>query len=138
MKWDIQDHPKYTDWFDSLSKALQDKILIILEILEKEGPSLGRPHADTLEGSKYSNMKELRIQHGGNPCRILFAFDPERQGILLLGGDKTGNSRWYKENIPVADQRYTEHLTQLESRKKQHGYSPRTNGKTTQRKKGKN
>src|SRR6185312_3436893 len=72
------------------------------------------PPADTIKGSQYSNMKELRVQHEGRPYRILFAFDPRRTGLLLIGGDKTGNNRWYEEFVPKADAVFTEHLRELE------------------------
>ena len=73
-----------------------------------------RPHADLVMTSAYPNMKELRTQHEGRPYRTLFAFDPRRIAILLLGGDKTGNDRWYTEFVPRADKIYAEHLRQLE------------------------
>ena len=81
--------------------------------MRKLGPALGRPRVDTLEGSSIKNMKELRIQYKGEPWRILFAFDPKRQAILLVGGNKTGNRRWYKENIPIAERRYQNYLEKL-------------------------
>ena len=130
MKWKVTDHSKYTEWFESRGEDLQDKILEMVELLQQEGPMLGRPHADTLEGSTYPNMKELRVQHRGNPWRIIFAFDPERRGILLLGGNKAGNSNWYDKNIPIADKRYAEHLEQTK-RVNQNDNSRRTNGKVT-------
>jgi hypothetical protein len=89
----------------------------VLGILAEFGPGLGRPRVDTLEGSGFSNMKELRIQHQGEPWRILFAFDPKRQAILLVGGNKAGNKKWYKENIPIADKRYREYLETLKEEK---------------------
>jgi hypothetical protein len=83
-----------------------------VEILESAGPALGRPLVDTLKGSRLSNMKELR-PHGGH-LRVLFAFDPRRIAILLLGGDKSGRWKvWYAEAIPAADQLYEEHLAEL-------------------------
>jgi hypothetical protein len=83
--------------------------------LQEQGPNFKRPHADTLEGSSFPNMRELRIQHEGRPYRVLYAFDPRRVGILLLGGDKTGNPRWYQDFIPKADEIYRRHLRELES-----------------------
>lgn len=83
--------------------------------MQEQGPNLKRPHADTLEGSSFPNMRELRIQHEGRPYRVLYAFDPRRVGILLLGGDKTGNPRWYQDFIPKADEIYRRHLRELES-----------------------
>jgi hypothetical protein len=93
---------------------LQDEVLAIVKVLAESGPKLGRPRVDTLKGSAFNNMKELRIQYQGEPWRILFAFDPLRQAILLIGGNKSGNKRWYKENISLADQRYEQYLETLE------------------------
>jgi len=83
-------------------------------VLEEFGPTLTRPQADTVRGSKYPNMRELRIQHQGRPYRVLYAFDPRRVGVLLIGGDKTGNSRWYEEFVPKADKIYSQHLREIE------------------------
>jgi len=83
-------------------------------------------------------MKELRVQHKGEPWRIIFAFDPERKGILLLGGNKTGNARWYETNIPIADKRYSEHLEQLTTEEKQDDNPRRKNGKIAKSQKRKN
>jgi hypothetical protein len=83
---------------------------MVLDILEAQGASLSRPHVDTIKGSTFSNMKELRVQHDGNPYRLLFAFDPQRQAVLLLGGNKRGDKRWYDVNIPIADRRFAEYL----------------------------
>jgi hypothetical protein len=82
--------------------------------LQESGPALTRPQADTIHGSNYRNMRELRIQHRGRPYRVLYAFDPRRVGVLLIGGDKTGNSRWYEEFVPKADAIYTYHLGEIE------------------------
>ena len=78
------------------------------------GPSLGRPHADVVATSRHRNMKELRTQHAGRPLRTLFAFDPRRVAVLLIGGDKTGNDRWYDEFVPLADRIYADHLIAIE------------------------
>ncbi len=71
---------------------------------------MGRPYVDTVKGSAFTNMKELRVQHDGNPYRILFAFDPQRQAVLLIGGNKRGDKRWYEKSISVADKRFAEYL----------------------------
>ncbi|MBX3409955.1 MAG: type II toxin-antitoxin system RelE/ParE family toxin [Phycisphaeraceae bacterium] len=82
-------------------------------ILEAVGPGLGRPLVDTLKGSRHANMKELRTQHEGEPYRTLFAFDPRRCAILLIGGNKTGDKRFYNTFIPQADRLYDEHPAEL-------------------------
>jgi len=89
-------------------------ILAYWNTLALYGPKLGRPYADTIKGSKFTNMKELRVQFKGDPWRILFAFDPKRRSILLIGGNKRGDKRWYEKNIPIADARFEKHLKQME------------------------
>jgi hypothetical protein len=95
---------------NGLSENEQIDVDAKVHLLEELGPALGRPHADTVQGSRHANMKELRMQHAGRPYRVMFAFDPRRCAILLLGGDKTGNVRWYDESIPVADNLFDDHL----------------------------
>ena len=81
--------------------------------LEIKGTELGYPQSSGVHGSRHGNMRELRIQHRGRPYRVLYAFDPRRTAILLLGGDKTGNDRWYVKNVPIADDRYDTYLEEL-------------------------
>jgi hypothetical protein len=88
-------------------------IATCVELLESNGPGLGRPYVDTLNGSAYPNMKELRVQHQGRPYRILFAFDPRRNAYLILGGDKTGDKDWYVDAIRRADAIYAQHLKEI-------------------------
>ena len=114
MEWIIIFHPAFRDWLYEQEEEVQDSILAGLGLLKQEGPLLGRPYVDTLQGSQYPNLKELRVQHAGEPWRILFGFDPIRQAIILVGGNKTGDKRWYKKNIPIAEQRFTKHLETLE------------------------
>lgn len=83
-----------------------------VEALKRSGPELGRPTVDTIEGSRHSNMKELRA----GTIRVLFAFDPQRRAVLLLGGDKRGQKRWYKKAVHLADNLYDQHLTTLEEK----------------------
>ena len=83
-------------------------------LLQRFGPALRRPHSGVIAGSKHSHMKELIIQHAGRPYRVLYAFDPQRCALLLIGGDKTGDDRWYERFVPIADRLYDEHLAALE------------------------
>ncbi len=85
-----------------------------VNLLKQYGSTLGRPRVDSIKGSNFSNMKELRVQWKGQPWRILFAFDPKRRSILLVGGNKQGDKRWYQKNIPIADARFEKHLKQIE------------------------
>lgn len=96
-----------------ISESEQEDVAVKVKLLEKVGPALGRPHVDSLaKQSEYPNMKELRVAHAGDPYRVLFAFDPRRVAILLLGGRKA-DQKWYKTAIPAADKLYGEHLAQL-------------------------
>lgn len=85
----------------------------MVRLLQQHGPSLRRPYVGLIVTSKHQNMKELIIQHAGRPYRVLFAFDPRRCAMLLIGGDKTGNDRWYEEFVPQADKIYDDHLAEL-------------------------
>jgi len=98
-----------------MSEAVQDELAAALAPLRKFGPSLGRPDVDTLKGSKYANMKELRFKADGGVWRVAFAFNPLRNAILLVAGDKSGvsESKFYKRLIERADSRYKEHLDDL-------------------------
>jgi hypothetical protein len=111
--WNIEMTDEFFDWWSSLGESQQDALQASIELLEVEGPSLGRPHADSVKGSRHSNMKESRTQCGGKPLRSFFAFDPRRSAILLIGGDKTGNDRFYDKMIPVADALYDSYLEEL-------------------------
>lgn len=90
-----------------------ESIDAVVEALEQAGPALRRPYVGAIDGSRHANMKELVIQHAGDPYRVLFAFDPRRAAILLIGGNKTGDPGWYDRMIPVADTLYDEHLATL-------------------------
>lgn len=114
MTWAIEYTDQFESWWDTLPESEQDAIGAAVHALERDGPALGRPLVDTVSTSSYNNnnMKELRPL-GGN-IRILFAFDPRRTAILLIGGDKTNDWRgFYERMIPIADRLYTEHLDTL-------------------------
>jgi hypothetical protein len=109
--WDVEFTDQFGHWWETLSASEQQSIDAAVRVLEQHGPSLGRPLVDTVEGSRHANMKELRA----STIRVLFAFDPRRAAILLIGGDK--RNRWrefYKEAIQRSDQLYDEHLRELE------------------------
>ena len=114
FEWDVQLDEEFRVWLEGLDESLQDHILSRANSLRTSGPHLGRPYVDTVKGSVFANMKELRIKFRNEPWRILFAFDPEQSAILLLGGNKQGDKRWYKKNIPIAEARFRRHLKQLE------------------------
>jgi hypothetical protein len=109
MVWEVEYTDTFGSWWDELSEDKQDRVASAVELLEHSGPALGRPLVDTLEGSRHPNMKEPRPH--GEHMRLLFAFDPRRMAILLMGGDKSRRwSDWYAEAIPAADALYDEHL----------------------------
>ncbi|NET57242.1 MAG: type II toxin-antitoxin system RelE/ParE family toxin [Symploca sp. SIO2E6] len=110
MLWEVILHTKFEKWFFEQELLVQESIAAVIDVLETQGVRLGRPYVDTLKGSEFPNMKELRVQHAGQPYRIIFAFDPKRQAVLLLGGNKAGEKRWYEINIPIADKRFQEYL----------------------------
>jgi hypothetical protein len=118
MEWEVLFDEDFAGWLDTLDAGLRARIAGHVDLLEQFGPNLGRPRVDTVKGSDFSNMKELRIQYQGDPWRILFAFDPDRNAILLVGGNKAGSKRWYEEQIPIADDRYRRHLKSLARDKK--------------------
>ncbi len=110
-RWEVEHTNEFSEWFAGLSVAEQEDIAQKVAILERIGPSLNRPHADTLKGSQFPNMKELRVKR--NQIRVFFAFDSRRMAILLIGGSKIGDGGFYERMIPIADQLYEEHLAEI-------------------------
>jgi hypothetical protein len=117
MEWLVEYTDEFGDWWDSLANAEQISIDAHVRKLEQHGPSLPFPHSSGINGSRYAHMRELRVQSGGKPLRVFYAFDPRRAAILLIGGDKTGDRRFYERMIPIADALYDEHLAALEKEK---------------------
>lgn len=115
MGWVVQIGDEFEPEFDALEPAVQEEILALSKVLEILGPQLGRPHADTLKGSRYPNMKELRFHAADGVWRVAFAFDPKRRAILLVAGDKAGvgETRFYRELIRKADWRFAAHLHRM-------------------------
>ena len=114
MTWAVGFAEEFKVEFDTFSELVQDELLLNTRLLEEFGPQLGRPHVDTLNGSDYANMKELRFKAGDGVWRVAFAFDPQRNAILLVAGDKSGSpARFYKRLIEKADRRYRAHLQRM-------------------------
>lgn len=130
MGWEIEYTDEFKEWWDHLEEDEQESVDASVGLLERLGVALGHPHSSDIRGSQHSNMRELIVQHKGKPYRILYAFDPRRVAILLIGGNKTGKDRWYKEFVPKADKIYAQHLIEI---KKEEHY-----GKTLQKTKSKN
>ena len=118
MTWTVLYHDAFLPEMEALAEEVQDDLLAMAQLLQALGPSLGRPHADTLTGSKYANMKELRFRADDGVWRVAFAFDPERKAILLVAGDKAGvaQKRFYKGLITRADTRFAQHLDTLKGK----------------------
>ncbi|WP_053205850.1 type II toxin-antitoxin system RelE/ParE family toxin [Jiangella muralis] len=115
MTWTVNMHDSVTEWLDSLAGKPKDHALASIDMLQADGPGLRRPVVGKIEGSRHNNMKELITK----TVRILFVFDPNREAILLVAGDKSDDWRgWYKTAIPLADNRYDEWLAWLEQQKK--------------------
>lgn len=110
MEWTVLLDDDFESWLLEQTQVVRVGIASRITLLAKAGPALGRPHVDTLAGSTLTNLKELRIQIQGDPWRVLFVFDPKRQAIILVGGNKRGDKRWYRKNIPIAEERYRRYL----------------------------
>jgi hypothetical protein len=117
MAWEVEYTEEFQQWWHTLSEAEQIEIDAKVMLLQKYGPVLPRPHSDVITTSRYANMKELRAKVEQRQLRVLYAFDPHRVAILLLGGDKTGDSGWYERFVPLADCLFDEHLRHFGPRK---------------------
>jgi hypothetical protein len=113
MAWEVEVTDQFKEWWQTLDEEQQDAVAIKVLLLQEFGPALGTPHSSDIKGSRHGRMRELRAQQAGRPLRVLYAFDPRRAAILLIGGDKTGNDRFYTEYAPIADRLYDEHLEEL-------------------------
>ena len=113
MAWEVEFTGEFNRWWGSLTGNQQDDVAWSVGLLTELGPALGFPHSSKIIGSSHSGMRELRTQSSGRPLRTLYAFDPLRVAILLVGGDKTGDDRWYETSVARADRIYGEHLREL-------------------------
>src|SRR2546426_708927 len=113
MSWDVEYTDEFEEWWTGLDAAEQVSVEAVVEVLAEIGPSLPFPYSSDVKSSRHGNMRELRVQHRGRPYRVLYAFDPRRVALLLLGGTKTGGARWYEKMVPAADLLYDHHLQAL-------------------------
>ncbi len=113
MLWTVILTPEFADWFLAEPEAARDRINASPRLIRDFGPALGRLHVDPLENSTAANPKELRIPVGGLPYRVFFAFDTARRAVLLRGGDRTGDQRFYRRMIPVAEAAFERHAERL-------------------------
>ena len=114
MAYDVETTDEFNEWYGSLEEAVIKAVNVTIDMLVEIGWRLSRPHADTLYGARHKNLKELRVNAQGRPIRIFFAFDPRQTAIVLIGGDKTGDLRFYERMIPIADDLYDTHLEEIE------------------------
>ena len=110
MRWDVEYTDEFESWWNSLTEDEQDEIDAKVELLQEHGPTLPRPHADVIASSRHSHMKELRGKVEQRQLRVLYAFDPTRTALLLIGGDKTSDPKWYDKFVPIADDLFDNHL----------------------------
>jgi hypothetical protein len=114
VEWAIEYTDEFERWWNSLDEEEQISVAGVVGMLEKLGPLLPHPYSSAIRTSRHGHMRELRIQHRGDPYRVLYAFDPRRVALLLMGGKKGGDDeRWYREVIPIADRLYDDHLDAL-------------------------
>jgi hypothetical protein len=113
MAWEVEYSDEFNSWWDSLTESEQEDVGAYAQQLEQRGPNLPFPYSSDVRDSRHGHMRELRIPSGGKPLRVFYAFDPRRIAILLIGGDKTGDDRFYERMIPIADRLYDEHLQEL-------------------------
>src|SRR5436305_11877336 len=118
MEWEVEFTDEFGQWWNGLTEKEQESVAASVIVLRQFGPALAFPHSSGVAGSKHSHMRELRIQHHGKPYRVLYCFDPRRVAILLIGGNKTGDDRWYETHVPLADRIYDEHLRELKAAQK--------------------
>jgi hypothetical protein len=113
MECNVEYTDEFGSWWNTLSENEQEDVAAIVGLLEEKGAQLPFPFSSGVAGSKHPHMRELRVQSKSNPLRILYAFDPRRTAILLIGGNKRGDKRWYKTHVPIADKLYADHLAEL-------------------------
>lgn len=113
MAWEVEYTDEFKEWWDTLDEQDRRQLALSVKLLEKYGPTLKFPYSSQINGSRHSHMRELRTQSKGRPLRTLYAFDPRRTAILLIGGDKQGNDDWYATYVPWADELYDIYLREL-------------------------
>lgn len=116
-QWIVEFTDEFESWWLEQTELVQEKCAVVVDLLMREGPQLGFPYSTDIKGTS-SALRELRVQCGGHPYRILYAFDPKRHALLILGGDKTGNDRWYDENVPRAEKIFQQYLMEIEEESK--------------------
>jgi hypothetical protein len=119
--WEVEFTDEFEQWWRTLSESEQGKVDARLSFLMERGPNLGFPFSSQVKTSRFPEMRELRAQAGGDPLRMLYAFDPRRTAILLVAGDKTGDDRWYETYVPVADRLFERRLRMIDKESAERG-----------------
>jgi hypothetical protein len=137
VECEVEFSDEFGEWWEKLDEEEQDSVRDSVELLRRLGVTLRFPHTSGVAASDFTEMRELRIQHQGRPYRVLYAFDPTRTAMLLIGGDKTGNNRWYEIFVPIADKIFKWHLqtvkSEEEARKNEGGAVQNTTPKKIQK-----
>jgi hypothetical protein len=113
MAWEVEYTDEFGRWWSGLTETQRQRVAATVRLLEARGTSLPFPYSSGVNGSRHQHMRELRVQSRGNPLRVFYAFDPRRSAILLIGGDKTGDARFYERYVRLADQLYDDYLDEL-------------------------
>jgi hypothetical protein len=113
MTWNVEYTDEFGRWWQSLGQDEQEDVAAMVTLLQARGPQLPFPYSSGIERSRHRHMRELRVQSGGDPLRVFYAFDPRRSAILLIGGNKAGDDRFYVRMVPLADRLYDEYLAEL-------------------------
>lgn len=113
MSWNVEHTDEFAQWWRDLTEAQQEDVTAIALLLMEQGPKLPFPYSCGITGSRHAHMRELRVQSSGRPIRVFYAFDPRRSAILLIGGDKTGDDRFYHRMIPIADALYDTYIEEI-------------------------
>ena len=113
MPWPVEYTDEFGAWWATLGQHAQEDIAAVISQLEARGPQLPFPYSSGINGSRHAHMRELRVQSGGEPLRVFYAFDPRRVVILLVGGNKAGDDRFYERMIPLADRLYDAYLDEI-------------------------
>ena len=111
--WEVEGTDEFIEWWNGLTVRERRDVGFVIDLLADHGVHLRRPYSAEIKGSRHSHMRELRAQSGGRPIRVFYAFDPRRSAILLIGGDKTGDDRFYRRYIPIADKLYDDYIREL-------------------------
>ena len=118
MAYSVEYSDEFGTWWAGLTDAEQRSVAHYVKLLEAKGAALPFPYCSGINGSKHGHMRELRVQHQGEPYRVFYAFDPRRVGYLIVGGCKAGDGQFYERMIPIADKIYDKHLEELEAERK--------------------